>query len=102
MFFLRGFGDLFGLAFADVEWRCGFVQPLDHGLHDLRPGGFGEQAEFLERVLQIPARDALVLQADENDALGGGDPGARAARITRARDRADSGWGRVLKSSEGK
>ena len=102
MFFLRGFGNFLGLAFADVEWRCGFVQTLDDALHDLRPGGVGEQAEFLQRVLQIPARDALVLQADENDALGGGDHGAWAARISRARDRADSGWGRVLKSSEGK
>ena len=102
LFFSGGFGDFLGLAFADVERRGGFVQPLDHSLHDLRPGGVGEQAEFLERVLQIPARDALVLESYENDALGRGDHGAWAARISRARGRADSGWGRAVKSSEGK
>lgn len=98
-------GHLLGLAFADVVGRGGAVEFLDDCIDDLRSGCGRELAEFRERILHVPARHALTLQADQDRLFVRRAPGIRhalAPSAWRARDR-DSDMGREpVKSTWGK
>ena len=65
-------GDVPGLALADVIRSGWFIEFLDDGIDHLRTGGGGELAEFIKRILDIPAAHSIVLETDEDGLLAAG------------------------------
>ena len=61
--------DRFGFAFADVIRRGRLLQFLRDGIDYFRAGRIRQFRQFRERILQVPLRDALFFQADQQGAL---------------------------------
>ena len=66
---LERFLDQLRFAAPDVVGRRRFLQFLRDGADHFRAGGVGQLAQFLHRIAQIPFRDAVLFEADQDRAL---------------------------------
>ena len=66
---LERFPDQLGLAFADVIRRRRLLQFLGHRVYYVGAGGIRQLGELLHRIAQIPFRDAVLLEADQDRAF---------------------------------
>jgi len=61
--------DGFRFALADVIWRSRFLQFLRDRIDNLRASGIRQFAQFCERILQVPFRDAFLFEANQERAF---------------------------------
>ena len=66
---LERFLDQLGFAFPDVIRRGRLLQFLRDGIDHFRAGGVRQFAQFFQRIAQVPFRDALFLETDQERAL---------------------------------
>ena len=66
---LERFLDQLRFALPDVVRRRRLLQFLRDGVDHFRAGGVGQLAQFLHRIAQVPFRDAILLEADQDRAL---------------------------------
>ncbi len=66
---LERFLDQLGFAFADVKWRGRLRQFLRYGVDHVRARRARQLTQFLERIAQVPFRDAFFFESDEERAL---------------------------------
>src|SRR4029453_14396379 len=61
--------DRFRFAAADIVRSSRFLQLLRDSINYLRPGGIRQLSQFVERILQIPLRDAFLFEANQKRTL---------------------------------
>ena len=66
---LERFLDQLRFAAADVIGRCRLLQFLRDGIDHFRSSRAGELAQLFHRIAQIPFRNSILFQSDEERAL---------------------------------